>query len=96
MEQISNSPLVLKKITTIFKDLKKATSSYEQDVPPSFENIPPKYYLSIDGKLTELSKKSISTNFPNKEKALKSFIKQNDLSFDKESDLIKIADFLYK
>ncbi|WP_029297925.1 hypothetical protein [Chryseobacterium hispalense] len=96
LEQISNSPLVLKKITTIFKDLKKATSSYEQDVPPSFENIPPKYYLSIDGKLTELSKKSISTNFPNKEKALKSFIKQNDLSFDKESDLIKIADFLYK
>ncbi|MEC3877191.1 hypothetical protein [Chryseobacterium salviniae] len=96
LEQVSSNPLVLKKITTIFKDLKKASSSYEQDVPPSFENIPPKYYVSKDGKLFELSKKSVSSNFSEKEKSLKSFMKQNNLSFDEESDLAKIADFLSK
>lgn len=96
LEQINGSGL-LKKRTTVFKEFRKATSSYEQDVPASFENIAPKYYyLSKEGKVTELSKKSIANSLPEKEKELKSFMKQNNLSFDKESDLLKIADFLDK
>lgn len=96
LKEVNSEAGLYKKITTVFREFKKATSSYEVDVPPSFELQAPKYFLLNNGVLVEVSKKSLSSNFPDKEKTLKDFIKKNNLSFDKENDLIKIASFIKK
>ncbi len=96
LQEIDKEAGVYKKITTVFREFKKATSSYVDDTPPSFERQAPKYYLLNNGNLIEVTKKNLYNNFPDKEKALKEFIKKNNLSFEKEFDLVKIASFLKK
>ncbi|MBB4806580.1 hypothetical protein HNP38_001876 [Chryseobacterium defluvii] len=94
LEEVDKEVVLLKKITTTFKDFKKASTSYEEDVPASFVQQPPKYFLLNDRRLVEATKKSLSNSFPEKEKSLKDFVKKKNLSYDKESDLIKIVSFL--
>ena len=95
LEEINSESKLYKKNSTIFKEYKKAATTYEQDSPPSFEQTPAKYFiLKEDGAIVELSKKKAENSFPEKYKALKEFIKKNNLSYDKESDLIKMAIFL--
>lgn len=94
LKEIDKEAGLYKKITTVFREFKKASSSYEEDIPASFEQLAPKYFLLNNGNLIEITKKNLSNNFPDKEKSLKDFIKKNNLGFDKENDLIKIASFI--
>lgn len=95
LEEINNDAGLYKKNTTIFKEFKKAATNYEQDYPPTFEQAPPKYYwLKADGEPIEVSKKNIEKSFPQNQKALKDYIRKNNLSYDKEQDLVKILSFM--
>ncbi|WP_312341029.1 hypothetical protein [Chryseobacterium binzhouense] len=95
LEEINSEAKLFKKYTTIFKELKRASTTYEQDSPPSFEQIPPKYYIiKKDGTAVEFSKKKIENSFPEKYKALKVYIKKNNLNYEREADLIRMAIFL--
>lgn len=94
LKEVDQQSGLYKKITTVFKEFKKATSSYEEDIPASFEQLDPKYFLLNNGSLIEVTKKNLNSSFPGKEKALKDFIKTNNLNWDKERDLVKIASFI--
>lgn len=94
LEEVNNEAGLYKKNKTVFKELKKATTNYEQDYPPTFELLAPKYYGSVDGNLVEVSKKSIEKNFPKQQKDLKDYMRKNNLGYEKEQDLVKILSFL--
>ncbi|MCY0969527.1 hypothetical protein [Chryseobacterium wangxinyae] len=93
-EELSSEAGLYKKNTTAFREFKKATTNYEQDYPPAFEQLAPKYYGKIDGGLVEISKKNIEKNFSEHQKDLKDYMRKNNLGYDKEQDLIKILSFL--
>lgn len=94
LEEVNSEVGLFKKNTTLFREFKKATTNYEQDYPPSFEQAAPKYYWSTNGNLIEISKKSIEKNFSNQQKDLKDYIRKNNLSYEKDQDLVKILTFL--
>ncbi|MBW8521801.1 hypothetical protein K0U91_04890 [Chryseobacterium chendengshani] len=94
LEELSSDVGLYKKNTTAFREFKKATTNYEQDYPPTFEQLAPKYYGSIDGNLVEISKKSVEKNFSKQQKDLKDYMRKNNLNYEKEQDLIKILSFL--
>lgn len=54
------------------------------------------YYLSKDGKLSKISpsKKSVLVLFPNKEKEISEYLKNNLINFKNDEDLRKLFDFL--
>ena len=54
------------------------------------------YFLKTKEKILEFpsSKKRLSKIFPDKKEAIEAFVKENKIDFDKESDKIKIIDFL--
>lgn len=95
LEEVNKDAGLYKKNTTIFKEFKKAATTYEQDYPPTFEQVPPKYYWIKNDKSTiEVSKKNIEKSFPESQKALKDYVRKNNLSYDREQDLVKILSFL--
>lgn len=83
-----------KKTTAIYREPKKASTSYERDTPPSFEKSV-KYYLVKDGKFLEMpSRKSKVLKMMGKKKSeIKAFIKENNIDLDKEADLIRLVSY---
>lgn len=81
-----------KKTTSVFKEARKATSTYGRDVPPSFSKSI-KYYLVQDGTFLEMpsGKSKILKMMKSKKDEIKSFMKKNKIDVDKEADLIKLV-----
>lgn len=83
-----------KKTKSIYREPRKARTSYERDVPPSFSKTTT-YYLVKDGTFLEMPNTSsrILKMMNKKEKEMKKYIKENDLDLDKEADLIKAVTY---
>ena len=52
------------------------------------------YYLKVSGEMSSfVGEKQFLRNFPDKEEALKQFIKKNRLKFDRKDDLVRIVNY---
>src|SRR5690606_6392623 len=80
-----------KKTSSVFVEAKKAETNYTKDTPPSFSKTV-KYYLVKDGTFLEMpnSKSRILKMMDQKKSEMKTYIKENKLDIDKESDLIQV------
>lgn len=83
-----------KKTTSVFKEPRKAKTSYERDTPPTFIKSV-KYYLVEDGSFLEMpSRKSkVIKMMDSKKTEIKSYIKDNNIDLDKEADMIKLVSY---
>lgn len=81
-----------------FYDKVKANSSYQNEKPAKFQREDDEYYLFTDDKVTYFptNKKELAKAFPKQANGIKSFVKSEKLSYKKEADLIKIAEFIIK
>lgn len=74
-----------------------AKSSYDTGSAAKFVPVKDTYFLKKnDGEISELpiNRKGFLKLFPEKKEELETFIKQNDISFEKEQDFIRLIDFL--
>ncbi len=83
-----------KKTTSVFREGKKAQSTYERDIPPSFKKNAT-YYLVEGGTFLEMPKgKSRILRMMDKNKSeIRTYIKENKLNIDKEEDLINVISY---
>ncbi len=83
-----------KKTTSIYREPRKAQTSYERDIPPSFEKSTT-YYLVKDGTFLEMpkSKSKLMKMMNKKEKEVKKYIKENNIDMDKEADLVLVIKY---
>jgi uncharacterized protein YneR len=92
-----NNFVFYKKQTINFIKEKFETSSYDISQSARFERGNDIFYFKDKGKaIAEFpnSKKKLIKLFPEKKTELETFIKENKIDFDKESDLIKLANYL--
>ncbi len=83
-----------KKTTAIYREPKKAKTSYERDSPPSFTKTTT-YYLVQNGTFMEMpsSKSKVLKVMSKKKDEIKNFIKENNIDTDKEADMIKLVSY---
>lgn len=83
-----------KKTTAIFREPRKARTTYEKDMPPSFVKTTI-YYLVQNGTFLEMpnSKSKVLKMMSKKKNEIKDYIKQNNLDIDKETDMIKLVSY---
>ena len=83
-----------KKTTSVFREGRKAETTYQRDIPPSFSKSVT-YYLVQDGTFLEMPKgKSRILRMMDKNRSeIRSYIKENKLDIDKEPDLIKVISY---
>jgi len=78
----------------VFKEGKKAASTYSKDVPPSFENMV-NYYVVLENstqtRLLKLKKKNLLSLLGDEE--LPSFMKKEKIDLKNEKDLIKLFQY---
>lgn len=86
----------------IYKPGKKATSSYEQDLPGKFKKGNTIFYVTdLNPKNTGLiavskKKKTLSVLFQKQAKTIDKFIKKEGLKMDKKEDIISILNFYFE
>jgi len=88
---------LLKKERIIFIGDKKSISSYAESEPAKYKRIKDKYFIKIDDNIAVAlpkSKKEIAKLFPENQKIVLDFIKDETIRFKKEEDLIKLIVFL--
>lgn len=76
---------------------KKAKTSMEKDMPARYNKEKDYYYLKDgNGNIIDFpeSKKQLFRLFPDKKAAIETFVKENKIDFDLETDQIKIINFL--
>ena len=88
----------LKREVVQFYDKVKANSSYQNDKPAKFQREDDEYYLFTADTVTYFptNKKELAKAFPKQANGIKSLVKSEKLSYKKEADLIKIAEFIIK
>jgi len=89
--------LLLKKQSISFIDAKPSKTGYDQGTPAQFKKAKDKYFIKIDnGNPVELpkNKKDIARLFPKHEKGILTFIKKQSISTKKETDLIKLFNYI--
>jgi hypothetical protein len=92
-----NNYALFKKQNVLYTKARIAKSGYEKDTPAKFEKGNDTFFLKDGDKgISEFpsNKKGLLKLYPEKKAEIETFVKQNDIDFDKESDLIKIVDFL--
>ncbi|MBC2843461.1 hypothetical protein [Winogradskyella flava] len=87
---------LLKEELIIFKNKIPAKNSYVREVPAKYTKGSDTYYFMLNDEVVHFptKKKDLIKAFPDIEKKLKSYIKDNKLSTKKESDLIQIAEYI--
>ena len=93
----NNGITLFKKQTVTFAKEQVAERPFEPSSPAKFEPAKDVFYFKNNDKgivVFPSNKKGLLKLFPEKKAALEAFIKQNDIDFDKESDLFKLIDFL--
>lgn len=83
-----------KKTTAFFIEPQKAKTSYQRDMPPTF-NKTTKYYLVQNGTFLEMptSKAKVLKMMDSNKSEVKTYIGENNLDVDKEADLIKVVTY---
>jgi len=88
---------LFKKENISFTEEKVAKTTLEVGMPAKYTKIDDTYFLKMPNEnTTEFpdGKKALSKLFPDKKKAIESFIKTNEIDFDNVADLVKVVDFL--
>lgn len=88
--------ILLKEETIKFYDKVKANSSYQNEKPAKFRRESDVYYINLNGSITHLpdNKKNLQKNFPSLSTDLKTFLKEEKISLNKEEDLTKLCAFI--
>lgn len=92
-----NGFTLFKKENIIFSEEKIAKTSLEVNMPAKFVKSGDTYFLkNKDNGTSEFpdNKKGLLKLFPDKKEAIETFLKENKIDFDSESDLMKIIDFI--
>ncbi len=92
-----NNVTLLKKEKILLMPERHPVNGYENYVPPKFERVDDEFYLQLKNKSIvsfPKSKKKLQELFPNQKTEIETYLKANDLSFKKENDMIKIAEFV--
>ncbi len=89
--------VLYKKENITFYEEKLAKTSLERDMPAKFVKSSDFYFFKTKDKGTvefPENKKQLLKLFPDKKEVIETFLKENKLNFDDESDKMKIIDFL--
>lgn len=92
-----NSMKLYKKQAVNYYREKPAKSGFDKSQPAYFEKAGDTFYFKDGDKtISEFpsNKKGLIKLYPGKKEAIEAFLKQNDIDFEKQSDIIKIIDFL--
>jgi hypothetical protein len=92
-----NGFTLFKKENITFMEEKIAKTSLEVNMPAKFVKTNDTFFLKNKDKGTSEfpeNKKGLLKLFPDKKEAIESFLKENKIDFDSESDLMKIIDFI--
>ncbi|MCZ8197815.1 MAG: hypothetical protein O9267_09425 [Flavobacterium sp.] len=92
-----NGFILFKKENITFMEEKIAKTSLEVNMPAKFVKSGDTFFLKNKEKGTSEfpeNKKGLLKLFPDKKEAIETFLKENKIDFDSESDLIKIIDFI--
>ncbi|MES2411106.1 MAG: hypothetical protein V4535_06645 [Bacteroidota bacterium] len=92
-----NNFTLFKKQNIIYIREKLAKSGFDKNIPASLERVKDTYYLKENDKeIYEFpsNKKGLIKLFPDKKAEIEAFVKQTNIDFDKESDIIKLVEFL--
>ncbi len=92
-----NNFVLFKKQNISFTPQRVAQSGYEKDRPPSYQKEKDTYFFKNGDKgISDFSanKKGLIKLFPEKKADIETFVKENNIDFDKEADLIKVVTFL--
>lgn len=83
-----------KRVTAVFREGKKAASTYERDRPHAFTQTTT-YYLVDNGTFFEMpkGKSKIMAMMKDKKKEVNDYVKVNKLDIDKEADLIQVISY---
>lgn len=83
-----------KKTKAVYREPKKAETSYARDIPPSFPKTVT-YYLVQNGTFLEMpsSESKILKMMDKKKAEMKKYMKENNIDLDKEQDLIKAISY---
>jgi len=81
---------------TSYSSLPSAGSSYKltADADLIYRSTKVFYILSPEGDCNLYNKKNVCKMFPKNKEKIKSFLKSNNIKFDSEEDLLKLAEFL--
>ena len=88
---------LLKKERIIFIGDKKSISSYAESEPAKYKRIKDKYFIKINSESAislPKNKKEIAKLFPENQKVVLDFIRDETIKFKKEEDLIRLIIFL--
>ncbi|MGN7865098.1 hypothetical protein [Chryseobacterium sp.] len=85
-----------KKVKTKFNDAVPASNSYASDKAAFFKTLDPVYYIKTEKGFIKKPRKlkDIVELFPAKKESLETFVKSNNIKFNKEEDLIKLVSFM--
>lgn len=92
-----NDFTLFKKQNVVYTDEKIATTSFDRNLPAKFDREKDSFYFKNKNQgIIEFptSKKGLLKLFPDKKDALEAFIKENNIDFKNEADLIRVAGFL--
>ncbi len=95
---ISEGPKVslYKKETIVLQPEFFPSNSYQSYKAANYKKSDDEYYIKLNNEIVYLSSKSkhLAKMMPEQDKEIKTFIKKNKISLDKEQDLVKLADYL--
>lgn len=85
-----------KKVKTKFNDAVPAANSYATDKAAFFKTLDPVYYIKTEKGFIKKPKKlkDILELYPAKKESFETFVKSNNIKFNKEEDLIKLVNFM--
>lgn len=93
----NNGFAIFKKENIQFVEGKIAKTSMEVNMPAKYVKMDDTFFLKNKDKGTSEfpeNKKGLLKLFPDKKEAIESFLKENKIDFDSESDLMKVIDFI--
>jgi hypothetical protein len=92
-----NNFTLYKKQNIVYNKERIAKSGFDKTTPANFEKAKNSYYVR-DGEKAILefptNKKTLLKAYPERKTDIETFIKQNNIDLEKESDIIKVVDFL--
>jgi|688.fasta_scaffold322544_1 hypothetical protein len=97
LNKLNNSKYILyKKEKVVLIPEFIPSSSYGEAKPATYAIENPIYFISIQDKLVEFPKKKsdLFLLFPNNKQAIESFLKDKKISFNEESKIVELVDFL--
>ena len=91
-----NNVILYKQESVAYIPAKQASNSYQTSSSAKYNRAEDRYFLKTENGTSPFpdSKKKLLALYPDQKSALETFLKENKISFSKESDLIKLTAFI--